>query len=253
MLGENVKQVFRVVAVLTAVSIQPAGAQAPMLTNADVSRLVAMHVSEQTVIAVIQEATATQFDLSPRAVSELAAQLIPTPIIAAMRQPSPRKASSANAVAPSPSSPTPRTRTLAEAAADAAAEPHTWQVPATGAAPAPSVTAGSASAKTASTSTAPAMTPHDLETRRWACVTSLKQDSHLAEGEAIGACKINSSKEYYLCVYGLANDAQVDGNLAANACFANRSRAFINCVYQAAKNVKGDKRAIVDRCMSTGK
>jgi hypothetical protein len=104
---------------------------------------------------------------------------------------------------------------------------------------------------TASVSTAPVMTPRDLENRRWACVTSLTQDSHLSQGEAVGACKINSSKEYYLCVYGLANDAQVDGNYATNACFKNRSRDFINCVYQAAKDLKGDKRAVVDMCLNT--
>jgi hypothetical protein len=72
------------VVAVVAVFAQSASAQAPMLTNTDVTRLVAMHVSEQTMIAVIQEATATQFDLSPRAVSELAGQLVPPAVIAGL-------------------------------------------------------------------------------------------------------------------------------------------------------------------------
>jgi hypothetical protein len=249
---------------LMALSIQPASAQTPMLTNADVTHLVAMHVSDQTVISVIQEATATQFDLSAGAVSDLTAHLVPTAVIAAMRQPSARNTKPTNETALAQPSSTAAARTLAGAAAAAAAAPHTWPL-STPSSPAPSAPASTSSAKsspnaapastapvsTASASTAPVMTPRDLENRRWACVTSLTQDSHLSQGEAVGACKINSSKEYYLCVYGLANDAQVDGNYATNACFKNRSRDFINCVYQAAKNLKGDKRAVVDMCLNT--
>ena len=73
-------------ALLMAASTHSASAQVPALTNADITRLVAMHVSDQTVIAVIHEATTTHFDLSAQATSELAG--LSTAIVAAMRQPS---------------------------------------------------------------------------------------------------------------------------------------------------------------------
>ena len=77
-----------VAVLLTAFSVQSASAQVSTLTNADVVRLVAMHVSDQTVIAVIHEATATQFELSELAISYLAGSGLSPAVIAAMRQPS---------------------------------------------------------------------------------------------------------------------------------------------------------------------
>jgi hypothetical protein len=56
------------------------------LTDADITRLVAMGVSEQTVIAVVQQAKATEFDLSTQTVSELTAAGVSPDIIAAMRK-----------------------------------------------------------------------------------------------------------------------------------------------------------------------
>jgi hypothetical protein len=90
--GWKMKYVFSVtVAVLlTAFSVQSASAQPTLtaLTNADVIRLVALRVSDQTVIAVINDAKITQFDLSASAVSELTVLGVAAPVIAAMRQPS---------------------------------------------------------------------------------------------------------------------------------------------------------------------
>jgi hypothetical protein len=73
---------------LTGLLGQPAAAQTSGLglTNADIARLVAARVSDQTVMTVIREATATQFDLSSRAVVELAGQEVSSAVIAAMRQ-----------------------------------------------------------------------------------------------------------------------------------------------------------------------
>jgi hypothetical protein len=74
-------------ALLTALSVQSARTQSIALTNADVTRLVVMGVSDQTVIAVIHEAQATQFDLSSRAVRELTTSGIPGAVVAAMGRP----------------------------------------------------------------------------------------------------------------------------------------------------------------------
>jgi hypothetical protein len=82
-----------VAALLTALSVQAASAQATstVLTNADVIRFVAMGLSDQVVKTLIDEAkvaNATKFDLSPSAVSDLAAHGVLPAAIAAMRQPS---------------------------------------------------------------------------------------------------------------------------------------------------------------------
>lgn len=75
---------------MAAFTVQSASAQPKLtaLTNADVVRLVAMRVSDQAVIAVVNEAKMTQFDLSPTAVSELRILGVAATVIAAMRQPS---------------------------------------------------------------------------------------------------------------------------------------------------------------------
>ena len=109
---------------VTAFLGYPASAQAPTLTNADITRLVAMRVSDQTVIAVIQEAAATAFDLSPRAVIDLAIHEVPTAVIAAMRQPSTSARKPANEPALPEPSPAGGVQTLAGAAAEAAAATH---------------------------------------------------------------------------------------------------------------------------------
>ena len=117
MKGREMNRTFSVtVAVLlTAFFAQSASAQSPALTNADIARLVAMRVSDQTVIAVINETDVRQFDLGESAVSDLAVKGVSTAVIAAMRQ------SSVPAVAP-----TARPQTLAEAAAEAAQVVHSW-------------------------------------------------------------------------------------------------------------------------------
>jgi hypothetical protein len=102
---------------LTAVSVHSARAQSPALANGDVTRLVAMHVSDQTVIAVIHEAAATQFDLSPRAVSELAVSGVSTAVVATMRQSSTPTAPVASTAGP---------QALAGASAEAALTAHSW-------------------------------------------------------------------------------------------------------------------------------
>jgi len=115
---------------LTGLLGQPAGAQVSGLTNADIARLVAMRVSDQTVIAVIREAAATQFDLSSRAVVELAGQQVSNAILAAMRQvpagATPPAASAPNLIALPEPAPAEGTQTLAGAAAEAALLNHTW-------------------------------------------------------------------------------------------------------------------------------
>jgi hypothetical protein len=103
---------------LVTILVRPASAQAPALTNADVVRLVALRVSAQTVITVVQEAVATQFDLSPQAAIELAGQGVPVAVIGAMRQVSTLSTTVANGAASEPPS---GGQTLAGAAAEAAA------------------------------------------------------------------------------------------------------------------------------------
>jgi hypothetical protein len=112
---------------LTAFGVHSASAQVPTMTNADVTRLVAMHVSEQTVIAVIHEAKATQFDLRPQTIGELAVVYGVSPaVIATMRQPS-----AANGPAVPEQSPVAGAQTLAGAAATAKAQaeanPSAWR------------------------------------------------------------------------------------------------------------------------------
>jgi hypothetical protein len=120
---------------LTGLLGQPAAAQTSGLTNADVVRLVAARVPDQTVITVIQEAAATRFDLSSRAVVELAAQDVSSAVITAMRQvptaATPQAASTTNAVVLPDPAPAAAAQTLAGAAAEAALTLHTWPVPAT--------------------------------------------------------------------------------------------------------------------------
>jgi hypothetical protein len=108
---------------LAGLGLSPAlQAQSPTLTNTDIRRLVALHVSDRTVIAVINEATTTKFDLSLGALSGLAKAGVSNLVISAMRQPSrPNAASTNSTVTPTPS-PTAGTRTIAGAAAAPARE-----------------------------------------------------------------------------------------------------------------------------------
>jgi hypothetical protein len=119
--GLKMKQVFSVaVAILLIAAVcNPAEAQAPLpvLTNADVVHLVAMRVSDQTMIAVVQEAVATRFDLSPEAAIELAGHGVPVAVIGAMRQASMLSTPPANSAASERPS---GGQTLAGAAAEAA-------------------------------------------------------------------------------------------------------------------------------------
>jgi len=113
---------------LLALLVRPAGAQAPALTNADVVRLVAMRVSGETVIAVIQEAATTRFDLSPQAAIDLAAVGVPVAVIGAMRQ---SAATSTPLTISADAEPRIGGQTLAGAAAEAAAAARMRQPPAT--------------------------------------------------------------------------------------------------------------------------
>jgi hypothetical protein len=74
-----------------------------------------MHVSDQTLIAVIHEAKATEFDLGTLAVSDLAVAGVSNVVVAAMRQ----STVSANALAVPEQSPTAGVQTLAGAEAAA--------------------------------------------------------------------------------------------------------------------------------------
>jgi hypothetical protein len=107
--------------------VQSASAQAPGLTNEDVMRLVAMRVSDQTVTAVINEAKARRFNLSPLAVDDLAFHGVSTAVIAAMRQSSNPTPPAVGAVAPAEQAATPvRAQSLAEASAAAKQVQHEW-------------------------------------------------------------------------------------------------------------------------------
>jgi hypothetical protein len=97
-------------------------AQSPALTNADVSRLVAMRVSDQTVIAVIHEAKTTQFDLRPLAVDELGFHGVSPAVIAAMRVPTPVP------IAAPAQSPNAGRQTIAEASEAAKNIQHDWSL-----------------------------------------------------------------------------------------------------------------------------
>ena len=103
------------VLVLGLAAVVTLRAQAPALTNADVTRLVAMRVSDLTVNAVIREAQTTQFDLNQRAVSDLMAARVSASVVAMMRQ---RTATASTLIgdaaaspANRPASPPPRYRT----------------------------------------------------------------------------------------------------------------------------------------------
>jgi hypothetical protein len=122
-----------VAVLLTAFSVSSVSAQVSTLTNADVIHLVGMGVSDATVIAVINEAKTTQFDLGALALANLTASRVSTAVITAMRQ------SSTPALAPSPNSGTDqlvtvgRPQTLAEAEAEAKKRPNSggnWMLPA---------------------------------------------------------------------------------------------------------------------------
>jgi hypothetical protein len=113
------------IALLLAFRVQSASAQSPALTNTDVSRLVSMHVSDQTVIAVIREAKATQFDLKPLVVDDLAFHGVSVTVIAAMRR---SGASAPTNAASAQSPPLARPQTLAEASEAAKAATHAWEL-----------------------------------------------------------------------------------------------------------------------------
>ena len=117
-----------VAVVLLALLVRPAAAQPPALTNADVVRLVAMRVSGETVIAVIQEAATTRFDLSPQAAIDLAAVGVPVAVIGAMRQ---SATTSPPLTIAADAEPRIGGQTLAGAAAEAAAAARMRQPPAT--------------------------------------------------------------------------------------------------------------------------
>jgi hypothetical protein len=141
---------------LIALLSHPAEAQAPVLTNADVVHLVAMRVSDQTVIAVVQEAVATQFDLSPQAASELAGQGVSGEVIGSMRQAqaSPRSTTPSNSAA---SEPPAGGQTLAGAAAEAAAATQTRSLVASASVerPPPAIAAAATVASGAASASAP--------------------------------------------------------------------------------------------------
>lgn len=104
-------------------------AQSPALTNADVTRLVAVHVSDQTVIAAIHEAKATQFDLSATGVNDLAVKGVSPAVIAVMRQSSASTPLSTSGIAVAAQSPTVvRPQTIGEASAEAKNTTHAWPV-----------------------------------------------------------------------------------------------------------------------------
>jgi hypothetical protein len=117
-----------VAVLLLALLVRPAAAQPPALTNADVVRLVAMRVSGETVIAVIQEAATTRFDLSPQAAIDLAAVGVPVAVIGAMRQ---SATTSPPLTIAADAEPRIGGQTLAGAAAEAAAAARMRQPPAT--------------------------------------------------------------------------------------------------------------------------
>jgi hypothetical protein len=108
-----------VAVLLTAFSVHSASAQVSALTNADVIRYVTtMHMPDQVTINLINEATvakATQFDLSPAGVADLAAHGVSPAVIAAMRQPSTPTPTPIPTPTPTPT-PTPPPWTPAEAA-----------------------------------------------------------------------------------------------------------------------------------------
>jgi hypothetical protein len=120
----NTNAVFSTIAaaLLALVSVQSASAQSTPLTNTDVVRLVAMRVSDQTVIAVIHEANTTRFDLSAQALSNLAVYAVSPAVIGAMRQPSAPPA--IGFAVPQPS--TGGAQTLAGAEIEAAKVQHAW-------------------------------------------------------------------------------------------------------------------------------
>ena len=78
------------VLLMSALSVPSTGAQTRLatLTNADVTRLVALRVSDETVIAVINGAKITQLDLGASALGELTVLGVSAAVIAAMRHPS---------------------------------------------------------------------------------------------------------------------------------------------------------------------
>ena len=80
-------------ATMVPVRAQEKAGAPPMLRNADVVKLVALGVSEDTVIAVIRETAKRAFDTSPPAVAALRASGVPPRVVALMQgQPVPARA-----------------------------------------------------------------------------------------------------------------------------------------------------------------
>jgi hypothetical protein len=102
-------------------------AQSQSLTNADIVRLVAAHVSDRTVVAVLHEAKATQFDLGEIAVGYLSVSGVSPVVIAAMRQASAPSSRVPGENAAPQQSPSPGGQTLAGASAEAGKVLHTWE------------------------------------------------------------------------------------------------------------------------------
>ena len=93
-----------VAVLLTASSVHFASAQSTVspLTNADLIRYVALGISDQVMSNLINEATATKFDLSPAAIADLESHGVSQAVIAAMRQPRPPAAVIATTPTPTP-------------------------------------------------------------------------------------------------------------------------------------------------------
>ena len=121
------KQLAAVVVLLSALAVRSAGAQVPPLTNADIRRLAAIGVSEQTVIAVIRETSAVQFDLSAQALSDLSASGVSTAVLAAMHSSLTPASPEAGARLPPAADSQTLAGAAALAAAQAAAAPSAWR------------------------------------------------------------------------------------------------------------------------------
>lgn len=126
-------------------------AQSVPITNADVIRLVMARVSDQTTAAVIREASTTQFDLSAKALGELAAYGVSPQIISVMRQPS-AAPPAVTIIGQAPGMATGSGPTLAGASAEASKITHTWEL-----------SAGTGPTRTtAAPSPPPVARPHDV-------------------------------------------------------------------------------------------
>jgi len=80
-----------------------------------------------------------------------------------------------------------------------------------------------------------------------ACVSSLMGDSGFDSSGANSACRLRSSKEFYLCVYHLTT-FDIERINAVHACSTNPSMEVVNCIFKGTRDSTANKGAVISSC-----